>query len=66
MSSYQITVSRGGKFLFRTDRQPGNRTDRLTSLAIEEISSRFPAAEGFKVQLIEFPTEYGDMTDVTK
>lgn len=65
-ASYSINVSENGKFLFRTEEQPGLITDPDVQHVVEAIALRFPKAEGFQVQLIQWPTHAGTMSDVTK
>lgn len=66
MSSYSINVSENGKFLFRTEDQPGLITDSGVQHVIEAIASKFPKSEGYQVEVVQWPTQAGTISDVTK
>lgn len=68
MASYMVSVSKEGKFLFRTDEQPCDikyihnmRRDPVVSALIQ----KFPASEGYKVDLVIWPSKRGSVIDVT-
>lgn len=66
MSSYMITVSENGKFLFRTEEQPGGLKDADVSKVVEAVSAKFPKSEGYEVILVEWPEKAGTMKDVSQ
>lgn len=65
MSSYMITVSENGKFLFRTEEQPGSLKDADVSKVVEAVAQKFPKSEGYEVILVEWPEKAGTMKDVS-
>lgn len=69
MATYMVSVSKEGSFLFRTEEQPCDikyihnmRRDPVVAALIE----KFPASEGYKVDLVIWPNKRGSMINVTK
>lgn len=64
MASYEVSVSKNGKFLFVTCEQPGSMADEDVANVVSEITQRFPASEGFEVQVVEWPDRTGRLTKI--
>jgi hypothetical protein len=63
---YAIYVTKNGKFLFSTEKQPGSSADKEVEQVILEITSRFRREFGFRVDLVEWQTQLGNVADVTQ
>jgi hypothetical protein len=66
VSSFQVIVTKNGKELFRTEEQPcGDGSNFMHQLGASEIAERFPAVEGFKVEMVIWPDKRGQLMDIT-
>lgn len=64
MSTFQVVVSKNGKQLFRTEEDNCGES-LIQQEAASEIAQRFPASEGFKVELVIWPEKKGRLIDVS-
>ena len=53
--NYQVSVSKDGKFVFRTDT---SYSDMAIVPVVELLFSKFPISEGFKLTVNKFPAQY--------
>lgn len=65
MSTFQVVVTKNGKQLFRTEEETCDAGNFMHQLAASEIAERFPAVEGFKVELVIWPDKKGQLMDIT-
>lgn len=66
MSTFELSVSRNGKFLFRVEEQSTYPDDEAMETLSNLIVERFPASEGFQVVRVVWPDRLGDMKNLSE
>lgn len=65
MSTYQITVSKDGNHLFTTQAQPIGCDYKDRDDVAHQIAEAFPKNQGYEVSLITWPSQRGDMKNIS-
>lgn len=64
MPTFELSVSRNGKFLFRVEEQSTYPDDEAMETLSNLIVERFPASEGFQVTRVVWPDRLGDLKNL--